>query len=379
MTANPYAGSPFSYLDRPTSAPLSIVELMPGARNLMAYAGLQPGERVLILAEHSVDPVVIQALAAAAAFQNADVHVLSVSPFSPGGWDLENPSPIAAAAHAEADLVVACTWWAEVHTQSLFFSEVARKGKRFVSLHMTATAAALATGARLPPELYYAILREAHAVLGSGGDIRVTTAQGTDVTFRNVTLTPDDGPLAPGGWRPFPYGGVNFYPELTDGVFVVEDSAVTGVPRTPLRVHMKDNLVDRIEGSIEADQLRAYAPGGYYMRHALMGLNPKVRIAGAPQFEREKHAGAFYLGIDALTEGAPDPANPGFAHCDCQFDRPSLTVGGEPVVREGRLLLLDRPPIRAAAAQFGPPEVLLDANPQLVLPRRYTGGPGALR
>ena len=41
---------------------------------------------------------------------------------------------------------------------------------------------------------------------------------------------------------------------------------------------MKDNLVEAIEGGREAEQLRTYSPGGYYMRHALMGLNPKVRI-----------------------------------------------------------------------------------------------------
>lgn len=157
MTLTPYAGSPFSYLDTPTAAPIGIVELMPGARNLMDYAELRSGERVLILTEHTVDPVVLQALAAAAAYRDADVHILSVAPFSPGGADRENPSSIPPAAHTEADLVVACTWWAEVHTKCLFFSEVAQKDARFVSLHMAATASALATGARTPPELFYAI------------------------------------------------------------------------------------------------------------------------------------------------------------------------------------------------------------------------------
>lgn len=374
VAPTPYAGSPFSYLDLPTAAPLAIVELMPGARNLMEYARLKSGERVLILTEHTVDPVVLQALAAAAAYRDADVHILSVAPFSPGGVDRENPSAIPAAAHAEADLVVACTWWAEVHTRSLFFSEVAQRDARFVSLHMAATASVLATGARTPPELFYAILRKAHAVLESGSEVRVTTPAGTDITFHEITPTPDDGPLEPGGWRPFPYGGVNFYPGSTDGVFLIEDSTATGVPEEPVRVRLEDNLVTEIEGGREADQLRAYGPGGYYMRHALLGLNPKVRIAGATQFEREKHAGAFYLGIDGLTDGTAEPANPGHAHCDCQFDRPDVWVGDEQLVRDGNLLLLDDPEIQETAARFGPPEILLDSNPQMILPRRYTGG-----
>jgi 2,5-dihydroxypyridine 5,6-dioxygenase len=373
VAPTPYAGSPFSYLDMPTAAPMGIVELMPGARNLMEYARLRAGERVLILTEHTVDPVVLQALAAAASYRGADVHILSVAPFSPGGVDQENPSAIAPAAHAEADLVVACTWWGEVHTKQLFFSEVAQKQARFVSLHMAATASVLATGARTPPEVFYAILRKTQAIMTAGSEVRVTTPAGTDITFHEITPTPDEGPLEPGGWRPFPYGGVNFYPQSTDGVFVVEDSTVTGVPERPLRVTVEDNIVTDIDGGREAEQLRTYGPQGYYMRHALVGLNPKVRIAGATQFEREKHAGAFYLGIDGLTDGKPDPANPGYAHCDCQFDRPDVWVGDEQIVRDGNLLLLDDSEIREAAARFGPPEILLDANPQMILPARYAG------
>lgn len=372
----PQTASPFSYFDTPTAAPLGIVELMPGARNLMEYAGVEAGEKVLILTEHTVDPVVLQALAAAAGYRGANVHILSVEPFSPGGCDRESPGPasIAEAAHGRADVVITCTWWAEVHCQPLFFSQVAQKGARFVSLHMAATAGCLNTGARLPPEVYYAIMRRAAEIMGSGDPIRLTTKLGTDLTFTGVELTPDDGPLAPGGWRPFPYGGVNFYPSGCEGVFVVEDSTVTGIPEERLTVTLEDNVVVGIEGGAAAEQLRRFGPNGYYMRHALLGVNPKVRLAGGTQFEREKHAGAFYLGIDGLGEdGVADPSQPGYAHCDCQFDRPTVRVGETVVSQDGRLLILDEPEIREVAAAYGPPEVVLDDNPQMILPRRYSG------
>jgi hypothetical protein len=102
-----------------------------------------------------------------------------------------------------------------------------------------------------------------------------------------------------------------------------------------------------------------------------VGLNPKVRVDGAPQFEREKHAGAFYLGIDGLTNGKPDPGAPGFAHVDCQFDRPSISVDDVPLVENGRLLVLDDPEVREAAAAYGDPARLLDPNPRLVLLERH--------
>ena len=68
------------------------------------------------------------------------------------------------------------------------------------------------------------------------------------------------------------------------------------------------------------------------------------------------------------------PSQPGYAHCDCQFDRPMVTVGDVTLSRGGRLSILDDPEIREVAARFGPPDVVLDDNPQLILPRRYTGG-----
>ncbi|MEV0613077.1 hypothetical protein AB0I81_07100 [Nonomuraea sp. NPDC050404] len=375
MTINPYAGSPFSYVAEPAVSPYSIVELMPGVRNLCEYVRLAPGDRVLLMMEHTVDPVVVQAIAAAAAMGDADVRILSVPPFSAGGWDRQAQLGLETAAFREADVVISGTWWGEVHTAPLFFDQIAASSVRFLSLHMTATAGALLTGGRLPPEIYYALLRRALPQLSAATSIRVTSGRGTDVTFSGLTFEdPGPGGLRPGDWRPFPYGGANFWPTETEGVIVVEDSTVTGVPEEPLRITLEGNLVRKIEGGAAAAQLRRYAPGGFYMRHGLFGLNPKVRIAGGTQFEREKHAGAFYCGIDGLTDGVPVTTGPGFAHCDCQVDRPTVVVDGEVFVEQGRLLLLDDPEIRRVAAEFGPPEVILDDNPVMILPRRYAGG-----
>jgi 2,5-dihydroxypyridine 5,6-dioxygenase len=137
---------------------------------------------------------------------------------------------------------------------------------------------------------------------------------------------------------------------------------------------MEDNRVAKIEGGAAAEQLRRFGPRGYYMRHAFLGVNPKVRLSGASQFEREKHAGAFYFGIDGLTDAHEvDPTQPGYAHCDCQFDRPTVRVGDTVLSQDGRLLILDEPEIRSVASRYGPPEIVLDDNPQLILPRRFSG------
>ncbi len=358
---------PFSYFDLGPAGPTGIAELMPGVRNLFDYLELQAGERVLVLAEHSTDPLALAAIAAGAGHRLAEVHVLTLPPVSAGGFERPGLSPVVTGAYAAADVVVSCVWWAEVHTAELFFTVVPKHRARFVSLPQTATPAALATGSRFPPGLFYVIKRLAVERTVGAERIRVTTRDGTDVTFSKLTIDTDAGPMEPGMWRPWPLGGLNFYPGDTNGVLAIEESTVTGVPSDPLRVHLRDNVVVDVEGRTAADELRRFSPTGYYLRHAFIGLNPKVRLDGAPQFEREKHAGAFYLGIDGLSDGAADRSGPGFAHCDCQFDRPTITIDDEPFVDEGRLLLLDDTEVREAAARFGDPDRLLDPNPRLVL------------
>jgi hypothetical protein len=358
---------PFGYFDVGPAGPLGIGELMPGVRNLLDYLQVRSGERVLVLADASTDPLALSALVAGAAYRDAGVHVLTIPPVSPGGSDRPGLDPLTLAAYGEADAVVSCVWWAEVHTAELFFTVVPRHRARFVSLHMTATPAALATGSRFPPELFYVIKRRSVELTAGAQRIRVTTDRGTDVTFGGPRFDTDAGPMEPGMWRPWPLGGLNFYPTSTDGVLVIEETTVTGVPADPLRVHLRDNLVTNLEGGEAADQLRRFGPDGYYLRHAFIGLNPKVRLDGAPQFEREKHAGAFYLGIDGLIDGRADPGGPGFAHCDCQFDRPTITVDDRLLVDVGRLLLLDDPEVVEAAAKYGDPGRLLDPNPRQTL------------
>ena len=353
---------PRSYTDLNPPGPGLMPLLMPGARNLTDYLSLSAGEYVLVLSEHAVHPEVIGAIASAATLSGGEVSVLYVDPWKPGGMGNTDPSPIVRAAWQAADVVISCAWWAEVHTRPLFFTELGHLGARLAALHQTATLGALTTGARFPPEIFYEIKGRVLDHVVGASEIRVTTSHGTDVRFGGMRFDTDNGPLnTPGAWSPFPYGGVNWYPDETAGTVVIEESTVTGVPAGPLTLTFEANRVTDIQGGADARDLALFSPGGYYLRHAFVGLNPKVRLKGAPQFEREKHAGAFYFGIDALD--AVDRAGPGRAHCDCQFDRPTITVDSKVLVDRGRLLTLDHQSVRDAAATFGDPDILLSDSP----------------
>lgn len=355
---------PRSYAEMSPPGPGVMPLLIPGAKNLIDYLSLAADEYVLVLAEHSVPPEVIGAIASVATLYGGDVSVLSVDPWKPGGMGTTDPSPIVVAAWEAADVVISCAWWAEVHTGPLFFTELRRLGSRLAALHQTATLGAFTTGARFPPDIFYEIKRRVLDRVVGSSEIRVTTAHGTDIRFAEMRFDTDNGPLEePGSWSPFPYGGVNWYPDDTSGTVSIEESTVTGIPTDPLILRFESNRVVDVSGGIEVRDLELFAPDGYYMRHAFIGLNPKVRVKGAPQFEREKHAGAFYFGIDSLD--AADRVGPGRSHCDCQFDRPTITVDGELLVDRGRLLTLDHPSVRSAAAKHGNPDLLLSDSPVL--------------
>ncbi|KAH7180281.1 hypothetical protein DER46DRAFT_542898 [Fusarium sp. MPI-SDFR-AT-0072] len=320
----------FAYSDVPTSGVYGIIEAMPGVRNMLEYCQLKAGENVVILLEHTVDPVVVQAIAAGVVYHGGHIQLLSVAPFAIGGMKTANAPGLLSKLLETAHLVISCSWWGEVHSDTLFFDKIASSKCRVLSLHMSATVSALATGARFPYKVYEVMESKMYSMLESATEVRLTTHQGTDLMFKHPKIS-GGGPLRPGMWRPFPYGGANFYSSDVSGIIVCVDSTVTGVPEAPIKITIKDGIVTAIEGDEEgARNTRAFSPTGSYLRHALIGLNPKVRVAGGTQFEREKHSGSFYLGLDGLIQGRPRLDVPGHAHNDIQFDYPTVRFDGKP-------------------------------------------------
>ena len=111
--------------------------------------------------------------------------------------------------------------------------------------------------------------------------------------------------------------------------------------------------------------IEAFSNGRYYMRHSVVGLNPKTRMANAPQFERERAAGTCYLGVDGTPDGKIDRSQPGYAHLDVIFDTPTVYVDDTLMVDRRKLLLLDDPTLHDVARKFGDPKRLLAQNPFL--------------
>jgi hypothetical protein len=342
--------------------------MMDGVRNCVyGYADLQNGEDFLIIAEFSVDPIVIQAFAAVASEAGADVSIMHIKPFSLGGKDLENPSDVVVGAYANADVCINCSFFSQLHSKKLGLEALgvlpgmSKKFKtRVVELAQTATVECLSSpGARFPLPLFYEIAKRDRKRVEAGKEMRITSPNGTDLRAEIgniISHMEKPGPLlGKGDWRIFPLGCTGLVPPIKgDGVIFFEESYITGRPEDPVKLEIEKNRCTKIIGGRDADHLQCFmknAPIGeraYDLCEIMWGLNPKARFKGAPQIERERHATTLHLAL-----------GPHYTHIDFMIDTPTIYIDDEIVVKNRKLLLLDDPELREIAEEFGDPDVLL--------------------
>lgn len=363
----PLSGPAAGYPGHHVSTPAQLPQLMQAATNCVQnYCRVQAGERVLVVSEPDTDPLVVASFVSAATLAGADVANITVPPFSAGGSTRDYPGPMLMGAYERADVIIACTYFEFAHCQHTFFDRIFGSDKSVCSVLMGSTPGCLVTGGRFPIDLLHEISKVAFDVFDGCRTVRYVTDSGTDLTFEDPRGFVTIDPLRRGSWGIFPPMGINFYPQNSHGVFVFDESTLHGKPLAPIRITMSDNYVSKIECGSRADEatIAAFARGRYYMRHSVVGLNPKTRMINAPQFERERAAGICYLGIDGTNpDGSIDRTKPGYAHLDVIFDTPTVYVDGKMIVDRRRLLLLDDPRLIEYARRYGDPARVLAQNP----------------
>ncbi|MDP2644809.1 MAG: hypothetical protein Q8P24_07705, partial [Desulfobacterales bacterium] len=291
------SGQLFGYGSLPKAAPSQLPLLLPGVRNCVVnLMDTKPGERFLIIAENTVDPVVITAFEAVASMEGAAVTTLRCKPFSPAGVDPNNPSDTVVQAYAAADGVVILSWYPDIHSKKLNPHACKVYKNKAVSLYQLATFDVLTSpAARFPLPVMYEIMRKSRQMI-AGKQLRITNELGTDLVLSAPpvekiyggigTGLKEVGPLKPGIRAHFPPSTVGFTPIDTNGVFVPNETIVTGTHREPVRITVEHNLVTNIEGGDEAEALSnfihgtAVGSGPKPMVECMWGLNPKARLNG---------------------------------------------------------------------------------------------------
>jgi len=259
-----------------------------GAKKLVEVNGrVQPGESVVVIADTDMKTIA-DLVVSAARDVGANVVTCVISQREQDGQ--EPPLP-AAAAMREADVIFSVVSVSITHTRAM--RAALDSGAR--AILMTAYTEEILTSAALLEtdfDAQAALCRRLGAVLTQGEHLRLSSANGTDLTFSiagrvaNVlTNIPDPGELAP-----VPDIEVNIVPmEGTARGRLVADASVPylgiGILNQPIQCSVEDGYITSMRGGNEAQVLKAALDSHndrncYNVAELGIGLNPNAALTG---------------------------------------------------------------------------------------------------
>lgn len=333
----------------PLDGPMDSVEQMSGAAIVVeTCAAVDPGERVLVVADWRTSEVA-ERVAAAARERDAEV---SMTFMDPREYDGNEPTDAVAAAMRSADVVVTPVWRSITHSAAT--ERALEAGARVVSL-VKFTPQQLVEGG-----LYadYAGMRphcEAMAERFTEAEsATVTSPQGTDLTF---DLRGCDGNAhagiadEPGTFTALVHIEANTAPVegATEGTAVFDGAIPNldiGVLDEPVVMEIEDGAVTAIEGGRAADTIeRVWAehddPAVYNIAQLAVGMNPECREFNGWFSNDHGRWGNVHLGIGTSSNLGGETRAP--VHFDAMMAEPTLAFDGETVVEDGEFTTFEWP------------------------------------
>ncbi len=333
---------------------------------LLGFAGVEPGDRVLIVPGPATDPVVLSQLEGRLDDAGAATSRVDAPAFDPRTQD--PPAPFLSAL-LEADVVLDfADHEALVHRPAV--AQAVRHGAlRLVVVSLQSVDDWRSAFAAYPlPELL-ARVRVLAARLAGGGSSRLTTAAGTDLAF----TAPAGFAIGwPGGSEPglmrrgrgafglYPPGAIGTRPEHAAGRLVLD--GLVGFPAPlaePIELEVADGRARVVRGGREADWLRERMAGhenGGHVAKLIVGAHPAAPLGPAlAELEWRKARlsraeGAVLVGFgDARAIGGSVASSwhwDGLALPPCRWD-----VAGRPLFRDGAAQAA--PEVRSARLEPG--------------------------
>jgi leucyl aminopeptidase (aminopeptidase T) len=182
-------------------------------------------------------------------------------------------------------------------------------------------------------------------ILTAGSEARITSTIGSDLTLNieGREGIPDAGELSePGAFGNLPCGEgfISPHHHLGGGKLVVDGViASIGIPEEPVELTIEDGvLVDATSeiGEELMKQLTVAGPDGTRLAELGVGTNEKATLTGE-LLEDEKLLGTVHVAFGASAGIGGEIQVP--VHLDCVVMKPTLTVDGQEVVRDGELLV----------------------------------------
>jgi leucyl aminopeptidase (aminopeptidase T) len=182
-------------------------------------------------------------------------------------------------------------------------------------------------------------------LLTAGSEAHITSAEGSDLTLNieGRDGIPDSGELgAPGAFGNLPCGEgfISPHHDSGNGKLVVDGViASIGIPEKPVELTVEDGALVDATGEMGEElmrQLTAAGRDGTRVAELGIGTNEKAILTGE-LLEDEKLLGTVHLAFGASAGIGGEIQVP--VHLDCVVMKPTLTVDGREVIRDGELLV----------------------------------------
>jgi leucyl aminopeptidase (aminopeptidase T) len=182
-------------------------------------------------------------------------------------------------------------------------------------------------------------------LLTAGSEAHITSAEGSDLTLNieGRDGIPDSGELgAPGAFGNLPCGEgfISPHHDSGNGKLVVDGViASIGIPEKPVELTVEDGALVDATGEMGEElmrQLTAAGRDGTRVAELGIGTNEKAILTGE-LLEDEKLLGTVHLAFGASAGIGGEIQVP--VHLDCVVMKPTLTVDGRQVIRDGELLV----------------------------------------
>lgn len=182
-------------------------------------------------------------------------------------------------------------------------------------------------------------------LLTAGSEAHITSAEGSDLTLNieGREGIPDSGRLGePGAFGNLPCGEgfISPHHDSGSGKLVVDGViASIGIPEKPVELTVEDGALVDATGEMGEElmrQLTAAGPDGTRVAELGIGTNEKAILTGE-LLEDEKLLGTVHVAFGASAGIGGEIQVP--VHLDCVVMKPTLTVDGREVIRDGELLV----------------------------------------
>ncbi len=320
-------------------------DMMPAARKLVGQCtNVREGEGVLIVTDPKMTSIA-NALAAAVRERGAEAVITIIDLRSS---DSTEPPKLVAEAMKAANVIFSAVSISITHTRAV--KDAVAAGSRAIVLTAVTEEMMVHGGLEADFDQVKVTCKAVGARMAGAKIAHVTSAQGTDLTFRvegrRVNVMPCV--VGPGEFSPAPTAEVNFSPiEGSASGVVVADASIPylgiGLLKEPIRFTVKDGFIVDVEGgdpaqveTLKATWEKQADPNVYNVAEMGIGMNPNCRFTGL-MLEDEGVLGSIHIGTGTnITLGGVVKAK---SHYDLIMSKPTLELDGEILIDKGQLRL----------------------------------------